>query len=129
MSRCDRRDAWSADDAPEPPNVLCEARFEEAAGILGGELQDAIAEFRSQMYNGASAIERAEARSDPEDVRRLAHHLLGSSTLLGADRVSELCREVQRVAGLGDVADLVADLRRAVAAAHGAMRRAASATL
>lgn len=105
---------------------MCKSRFLVAAEMFEDELQAAIAEFHGQSHDDATQIGEADTCSDPDAVRRVAHRMRGTSTMLGASGVSQLCQEIDRAAGGGGVVALVEQLRHEIDAARDAMIQAAA---
>jgi CheY-like chemotaxis protein/HPt (histidine-containing phosphotransfer) domain-containing protein len=74
---------------------------------LGGTaaLRDVIRSFLDQTPSVLSALRDAAARADVASIRRAAHKIKGTSSLLGARALSEQCAEIERVGESGSIAD------------------------
>jgi signal transduction histidine kinase/DNA-binding response OmpR family regulator/HPt (histidine-containing phosphotransfer) domain-containing protein len=74
---------------------------------LGGTvaLREVIRSFLDQTPSVLSALRDAAARSDVPSIRRAAHMIKGTSSILGARELSEQCAEIERVGQTGCIAD------------------------
>src|SRR5262249_491360 len=74
---------------------------------LGGTaaLREVIRSFLDQTPSVLSALRDAAARPDIPSIRRAAHMMQGTSSMLGADERSEQCAEIERVGQTGCIAD------------------------
>jgi len=74
---------------------------------LGGTaaLQDVIRSFLDQTPSVLSSLRDAAARADVASIRRAAHKIKGTSSLLGARELSEQCAEIERVGETGSIDD------------------------
>ncbi len=74
---------------------------------LGGtaELREVISSFLDQTPSVLSALRDAAARADVPSIRRAAHMIKGTSSILGARELSEQCAEIERVGQVGCIAD------------------------
>jgi CheY-like chemotaxis protein/HPt (histidine-containing phosphotransfer) domain-containing protein len=74
---------------------------------LGGTaaLRDVIRSFLDQTPSVLSALRDAAARADVPSIRRAAHKIKGTSSLLGACELSQQCAEIERVSQTGCIAD------------------------
>ena len=64
-----------------------------------------IRSFLDQTPSVLSALRDAAARADVPSIRRAAHMLKGTSSMLGAHELSEQCAEIERVGQNGFIAD------------------------
>ena len=64
-----------------------------------------IRSFLDQTPSVLSALRDAAARADVPSIRRTAHMLKGTSSILGAHELSEQCAEIERVGQTGCIAD------------------------
>jgi signal transduction histidine kinase/CheY-like chemotaxis protein/HPt (histidine-containing phosphotransfer) domain-containing protein len=74
---------------------------------LGGTaaLREVISSFLDQTPSVLSALRDAAARADAPSIRRAAHMIKGTSSILGARELSEQCAEIERVGQSGCIAD------------------------
>ena len=74
---------------------------------LGGTaaLRQVIRSFLDQTPSVLSALRDAAARADVPSIRRAAHMIKGTSSILGARELSEQCAEIERVGQTGCIAD------------------------
>jgi signal transduction histidine kinase/CheY-like chemotaxis protein len=74
---------------------------------LGGTaaLQQVIRSFLDQTPSVLSALRDAAARADVPSIRRAAHMIKGTSSILGARELSEQCAEIERVGQTGCIGD------------------------
>jgi len=74
---------------------------------LGGmaALRELIRSFLDQTPSVLSALRDAAARADVPNIRRAAHMIKGTSSILGARELSEQCAEIERVGQTGCIAD------------------------
>ena len=74
---------------------------------LGGTaaLREVIMSFLDQTPSVLSALRDAAARADVPSIRRAAHMIKGTSSILGARELSEQCAEIERVGQTGCIAD------------------------
>src|SRR5262249_31937940 len=74
---------------------------------LGGTaaLREVIRSFLAQTPSVLSALRDAAARADVPRIRRAAHMIKGTSSILGARELSEQCAEIERVGQTGCIAD------------------------
>ena len=74
---------------------------------LGGTaaLREVIRSFLDQTPSVLSALRDAAARADVPSIRRAAHMIKGTSSILGACELSEQCAEIERVGQTGCIAD------------------------
>ncbi len=74
---------------------------------LGGTaaLREVIRSFLDQTPSVLSALRDAAARADVPSIRRAAHMIKGTSSILGARELSEQCAEIERVGQTGYIAD------------------------
>ncbi len=74
---------------------------------LGGTaaLREVIRSFLDQTPSVLSALRDAAARADVPSIRRAAHMIKGTSSILGARELSEQCAEIERVGQTSCIAD------------------------
>ena len=74
---------------------------------LGGTaaLRQVIRSFLDQTPSVLSALRDAAARADVPSIRRAAHMIKGTSSILGARELSEQCAEIEHVGQTGCIAD------------------------
>ncbi|MFL6833975.1 MAG: response regulator [Xanthobacteraceae bacterium] len=74
---------------------------------LGGTaaLREVIRSFLDQTPSVLTALRDAAARADVPSIRRAAHMIKGTSSILGARELSEQCAEIERVGQTGCIAD------------------------
>ena len=68
-------------------------------------LREVIRSFLDQTPSVLSALRDAAARADVPSIRRAAHMIKGTSSILGARELSEQCAEIERVGQTGCIAD------------------------
>jgi HPt (histidine-containing phosphotransfer) domain-containing protein len=64
-----------------------------------------IRSFLDQTPSVLSALRDAVARADVPSIRRTAHMIKGTSSILGARELSEQCAEIERVGQTGCIDD------------------------
>jgi signal transduction histidine kinase/DNA-binding response OmpR family regulator/HPt (histidine-containing phosphotransfer) domain-containing protein len=81
--------------------------LEQLREDLGGTaaLRDVIRSFLDQTPSVLSSLRDAAARADVASIRRAAHKIKGTSSLLGARDLSEQCAEIERVGETGSIDD------------------------
>jgi signal transduction histidine kinase/CheY-like chemotaxis protein/HPt (histidine-containing phosphotransfer) domain-containing protein len=81
--------------------------FDQLHEDLGGTaaLREVIRSFLDQTPSVLSALRDAAARADVPSIRRAAHMIKGTSSMLGARELSEQCAEIERVGQTGCIAD------------------------
>ena len=81
--------------------------LEQLREDLGGTaaLRQVIRSFLDQTPSVLSALRDAAARADVPRIRRAAHMIKGTSSILGARELSEQCAEIERVSQTGCIAD------------------------
>jgi CheY-like chemotaxis protein len=74
---------------------------------LGGTaaLREVIRSFLDQTPSILSSLRDAAERADVPSIRRAAHMIKGTSSILGARELSEQCAEIERVGQSGCIAD------------------------
>jgi len=117
LAKCRPLAAATALEAADTPPVK---KHRIAAGIaldrdvldqlredLGGmaALRELIRSFLDQTPSVLSALRDAAARADVPNIRRAAHMIKGTSSILGARELSEQCAEIERVGQTGCIAD------------------------
>ena len=70
---------------------------------LGGTaaVREVIRSFLDETPSVLSALRDAAARADVPSIRRAAHMIKGTSSILGARELSEQCAEIERVGQTG----------------------------
>jgi signal transduction histidine kinase/DNA-binding response OmpR family regulator len=68
-------------------------------------LREVIRSFLEQTPSVLSALRDAAARADVPSIRRAAHMIKGTSSILGARELSEQCAEIERAGQTGCIAD------------------------
>ena len=68
-------------------------------------LREVITSFLEQTPSVLSALRDAAARADVPSIRRAAHMIKGTSSILGARELSEQCAEIERVGQTGCIVD------------------------
>jgi two-component system sensor histidine kinase/response regulator len=100
------------------------------AGADGADLvRSLVEEFLEEAESRVEALTRA-AGGDAERVRREAHALRGSSATIGANRLADVCAQLERSAVTGAVGDepgLAAQAREQLEAVRRELRDYASA--
>jgi two-component system sensor histidine kinase/response regulator len=71
-----------------------------------------VADYLTSSPRLIEAMREASRARQPADLGRLAHELKSSSAWLGADRLAELCREVEVSARSGSMADMDQRIQR-----------------
>ena len=81
--------------------------LEQLREDLGGTaaLREVIRSFLDQTPSVLSALRDAVAGADVPSIRRTAHMIKGTSSILGARELSEQCAEIERVSQTGCIAD------------------------
>jgi HPt (histidine-containing phosphotransfer) domain-containing protein len=73
---------------------------------LGGTaVLEVIRSFLDRTPSVLSTLRDAAARADVPSIRRAAHMIKGTSSILGARELSEQCAEIERVGQTGCIAD------------------------
>jgi signal transduction histidine kinase/DNA-binding response OmpR family regulator len=88
-------------------NALDRDVLDQLREDLGGTpaLREVIRSFLDQTPSVLSALRDAAARADVPSIRRAAHMIKGTSSILGARELSEQCAEIERVGQTGFIAD------------------------
>jgi HPt (histidine-containing phosphotransfer) domain-containing protein len=112
---------------PPPPVVLDVSRLTEL-GELGPSavalVERAIDNFVANMDDNLTEIEKAVASGDSETLNPVAHRLKGSALNLGANRLAEICLELELLGEEGAAwggAPMIDDLKAAAAATVSAL--------
>ena len=109
----------AAANAPEAAAALPAEKQRIASGIaldrdvldqlhedLGGAaVLEVIGSFLDRTPSVLSTLRDAAARADVPGIRRAAHMIKGTSSILGARELSEQCAEIERVSQTGCIAD------------------------
>jgi HPt (histidine-containing phosphotransfer) domain-containing protein len=116
-------------ERPDSHETLAAGHFARLTNSLGPAVHEVIAEFNELAVIGALQIEQASAAADHAAARSAAHRLRGSSMTLGVERLRDVSAAIERTAAANRPIDveLIATLRREIAAANVAMVRAAAA--
>jgi HPt (histidine-containing phosphotransfer) domain-containing protein len=93
--------------AAPPATALDRDVLDQLREDLGGTaaLREVIRSFLDQTPSVLSALREAAARADVPSIRRAAHMIKGTSSILGARELSEQCAEIERVSQTGCIAD------------------------
>ncbi len=112
---------------PPPPAVLDESRLEEL-GELGPAavalVERAVDNFVAGMDGNVNDIEKAVAGGESETLSSIAHRLKGSALNLGANRLAEICLELELLGEEGAAwggAPMIDELKSAAAATVSAL--------
>ncbi len=95
------------DDPPEGPDdepLVDQGHLDRLREILGGdpaEVAELVDVFQEEAPGYLSAMERALAAEDHDQLRQAAHGLKGTSGTLGARRLQALCKELEEEARQG----------------------------
>lgn len=89
-------------DCADPIDAAALARFRRECDLPGSPLSDQLLDlFTRELEPRVSAIRDAIKRGDATAVRHAAHALKGSSSLIGARPMAELCLQIE-LAGRSD---------------------------
>jgi HPt (histidine-containing phosphotransfer) domain-containing protein len=117
LAKCRRLAAATVSEAAAAPPVekqrtstdtaLDRDVLEQLREDLGGTaaLREVIRSFLDQTPSVLSALRDAAARADVPSIRRAAHMIKGTSSILGARELSKQCAEIERVGQTGCIAD------------------------
>jgi two-component system, sensor histidine kinase and response regulator len=117
--------AHEASDAPPVEKQRCTAGsaldrdvLEQLREDLGGTagLREVIRSFLDQTPSALSALRDAAARADIPSIRRAAHMIKGTSSIVGARELSQQCAEIE------DQTGCIADARSRVIAVEASYR-------
>jgi PAS domain S-box-containing protein len=104
-----------AEASPQAVDISFDAAAHETLRELGGD--DFLAEVVDAFVTDAPALvatlQQALDDNDPDELRRAAHTLKSNGSTLGAQRFSELCRELEQRAKSGQL-DAASDLVREI---------------
>jgi signal transduction histidine kinase/DNA-binding response OmpR family regulator len=87
--------------------ALDRAVLDQLREDLGGAaaVHDVIATFLANTPAVIAALQEAAARTDADGIWKAAHKIKGTSAMLGADGLSQLCAEIEILGRSGKVAD------------------------
>ena len=110
LAKCRPLAAATAPEAAATPvavTALDRDVLDQLREDLGGTaaLREVIRSFLDQTPSVLSALRDAAARADVPSIRRAAHMIKGTSSILGARELSEQCAEIERVGQTGCIAD------------------------
>jgi signal transduction histidine kinase/CheY-like chemotaxis protein/HPt (histidine-containing phosphotransfer) domain-containing protein len=102
--------------------ALDRAVLEQLREDLGGAgaVHDVIATFLENTPAVLAALHEAAARTNADGIRRAAHKIKGTSAMLGAVRLSQLCAEIENIGRSGDVSDAMSRVTAIEEAYHAA---------
>jgi HPt (histidine-containing phosphotransfer) domain-containing protein len=86
-----------------PVGALDREVLDQLREDLGGTaaLREVIRSFLDQTPSVLSALRDAVTRADVPSIRRTAHMIKGTSSILGARELSDQCAEIERVGQTG----------------------------
>jgi HPt (histidine-containing phosphotransfer) domain-containing protein len=90
------------DSVDSPINSERLAILQDAGGG-GGLVAELVDLFFEDVPPRLDSIRRAMAAGDPDALVRTAHSLKGSAATLGAERMAELCRQIEVSGRAGEV--------------------------
>ncbi|BFM16555.1 Hpt domain-containing protein [Maricurvus nonylphenolicus] len=96
------------------PHVDLET-LETLKEVMEDDFQLLIETFVADASGRIAKMQQQFADLGPEDIRKEAHSLKGSSSNIGAPKLSELCFILEEKGRRGDVSDALADLEAIVA--------------
>ena len=117
LAKCPPLGAATAPEAAAAPPVekqrstgnsaLDRAVLDQLREDLGGmvALRDVITTFLDQTPTLLSTLREAAERADVPAIRRAAHRIKGTSSILGARELSDQCAEIERVGQAGCIVD------------------------
>jgi signal transduction histidine kinase/DNA-binding response OmpR family regulator len=110
LAKCRPLAAATAPEAAATPvavTALDRDVLDQLREDLGGTaaLREVIRSFLDQTPSVLSALRDAAARADVPSIRRAAHMIKGTSSILGARELSEQCAEIEHVGQTGCIAD------------------------
>ena len=110
LAKCPPLAAATAPEAAATPvavTALDRDVLDQLREDLGGTaaVREVIRSFLDETPSVLSALRDAAARADVPSIRRAAHMIKGTSSILGARELSEQCAEIERVGQTGCIAD------------------------
>jgi HPt (histidine-containing phosphotransfer) domain-containing protein len=107
---------------PQADGALDRAVLKQLREDLGGAgaVHDVIATFLENTPAVLAALHEAAARTNADGIRRAAHKIKGTSAMLGAVRLSQLCAEIENIGRSGDVSDAMSRVTAIEEAYHAA---------
>ena len=110
LAKCRPLAAATAPEAAATPvavTALDRDVLDQLREDLGGTaaVREVIRSFLDETPSVLSALRDAAARADVPSIRRAAHMIKGTSSILGARELSEQCAEIERVGQTGCIAD------------------------
>lgn len=88
--------------------------LQELRSVMGSDFATLLQSFLTDSRQRIDAIAAAIAAADAEALRRAAHSFKGSTSNMGAQRLAELCRQLEDIGRNGSIdgaAVLLAPLR------------------
>ena len=110
LAKCPPLAAATAPEAAVTPvavTALDRDVLDQLREDLGGTaaVREVIRSFLDETPSVLSALRDAAARADVPSIRRAAHMIKGTSSILGARELSEQCAEIEHVGQTGCIAD------------------------
>jgi signal transduction histidine kinase/CheY-like chemotaxis protein/HPt (histidine-containing phosphotransfer) domain-containing protein len=110
LAKCRPLAAATAPEAAATPVVVTALDrdvLDQLREDLGGTaaVREVIRSFLDETPSVLSALRDAAARADVPSIRRAAHMIKGTSSILGARELSEQCAEIEHVGQTGCIAD------------------------
>jgi signal transduction histidine kinase/DNA-binding response OmpR family regulator len=110
LAKCPPLAAATAPEAAATPvavTALDRDVLDQLREDLGGTaaVREVIRSFLDETPSVLSALRDAAARADVPSIRRAAHMIKGTSSILGARELSEQCAEIEHVGQTGCIAD------------------------
>ena len=110
LAKCPPLAATTAPEAAATPvavTALDRDVLDQLREDLGGTaaVREVIRSFLDETPSVLSALRDAAARADVPSIRRAAHMIKGTSSILGARELSEQCAEIEHVGQTGCIAD------------------------
>ena len=110
LAKCRPLAAATAPEAAATPvavTALDRDVLDQLREDLGGTaaVREVIRSFLDETPSVLSALRDAAARADVPSIRRAAHMIKGTSSILGARELSEQCAEIEHVGQTGCIAD------------------------
>src|SRR6476469_502691 len=110
LAKCRPLAAATAPEAAATPvavTALDRDVLDQLREALGGKaaVREVIRSFLDETPSVLSALRDAAARADVPSIRRAAHMIKGTSSILGARELSEQCAEIEHVGQTGCIAD------------------------
>jgi HPt (histidine-containing phosphotransfer) domain-containing protein len=109
---------------------LDQQRLREAAMDDDEFMVELIDLFLDDMPRQIEWLRRGAGQADPDEVRKAAHRIRGAAGNVGAERLSGICADLEKVAGeehlapLGEMLDHVEEEWEQIKATLGALKKA-----